>query len=167
MALRKATKEEIKYAKSARDTAKTIRYAVLYGAGKPTVSQAIKGGDPTMRESECGSRAETALRYMKGTKDEDGLWQGGTDSAAFNAMEYVASQKFPQLPVLGTRISAALRPTVVGNDFSTCRNNFSIQALGGEFLDIFLTAIHWAAYHYGIVFQFVVSIHDNNLDCCV
>ena len=68
--------------------------------------------------------------------------------------------RVPQLPCLGTKISTAMRPSAVGDDFKTGRTNWTIQASGAEILSIMLTAVHWLAEEYKIPARFVLSIHD-------
>jgi DNA polymerase gamma 1 len=68
--------------------------------------------------------------------------------------------RVPQLPCLGTKISTAMRPSAVGDDFRTGRTNWTIQASGAEILSIMLTAVHWLAEEYKIPCRFILSIHD-------
>ena len=68
--------------------------------------------------------------------------------------------RIPQLPCLGTKISTAMRPAAVGDDFKTGRVNWTIQSSGAEILSIMLTAVHWLAEEYKIPCRFVLSIHD-------
>ena len=46
--------------------------------------------------------------------------------------------RVPTLPGLGTKISTALRPAAVGDDFHTGRINWTIQASGAEMLAMLL-----------------------------
>ena len=68
--------------------------------------------------------------------------------------------RIPQLPCLGTKISTAMRPAAVGDDFKTSRVNWTIQSSGAEILSIMLTAVHWLADEYKVPCRFVLSIHD-------
>jgi DNA polymerase gamma 1 len=68
--------------------------------------------------------------------------------------------RVPQLPCLGTKISTAMRPSAVGDDFRTGRTNWAIQASGAEILSVFLTAVHWLANEYKLPCRFILSIHD-------
>ncbi len=68
--------------------------------------------------------------------------------------------RVPTLPCLGTKISTAMRPAAVGDDFKTGRVNWTIQSSGAEILSIMLTAVHWLAEEYKIPCRFVLSIHD-------
>jgi DNA polymerase gamma 1 len=68
--------------------------------------------------------------------------------------------RVPQLPCLGTKISTAMRPAAVGDDFKTGRVNWTIQSSGAEILSIMLTAVHWLTEEYKIPARFVLSIHD-------
>ena len=52
--------------------------------------------------------------------------------------------RVPTLPGLGTKISTALRPAAVGDDFHTGRINWSIQASGAEMLAMLADfSTHW------------------------
>jgi len=143
-----------------RDTAKGVGFAILYGAGLRTVMGTIKRKFPKKADSEVRPFATKALEGKKGVK-RDGLYDGGTDSGCFNEMEEIAMKmRIPQLPCLGTKISTAMRPAAVGNDFHTSRINWTIQASGAEILSVILTATHWLADEFKIPCRFIISIHD-------
>lgn len=74
--------------------------------------------------------------------------------------EIALRSKVPSLPCLGTKITTALRPAYVGNDFVPGRMNWAIQATGAEILSITLVAMHWLCSEHKIPVRFVVSIHD-------
>lgn len=44
------------------------------------------------------------------------VWEGGTESAVFNALEAIARSPEPRTPVLGAQITRALNPNVVKDD---------------------------------------------------
>ena len=143
-----------------RDTAKGVGFAILYGAGLRTVMGTIKRKFPKKADSEVRPFATKALEGKKGVK-RSGLYEGGTDSGCFNLMEEIAMKmRIPQLPCLGTKISTAMRPAAVGNDFHTSRINWTIQASGAEILSVILTATHWLANEFKIPCRFIISIHD-------
>jgi DNA polymerase gamma 1 len=143
-----------------RDTAKIVGFAVLYGAGAKGVQTYIRRKYPDKSPNEVKNIAFKLLESKKGTL-RDGVYTGGLDSGCFNFMEEIAmNTKVPQLPCLGTKISTALRPSAVGNDFKTGRVNWTIQSSGAEILSIFLTAIHWLSNEYKIPSRFILSIHD-------
>ncbi len=75
-------------------------------------------------------KAERLMQATKGRKvtngngaaDLSGLtqhWEGGTESAVFNALEAIARSPEPRTPVLGAQITRALSPKVVRDDVST------------------------------------------------
>jgi len=143
-----------------RDTAKGVGFAVLYGAGIRTVMATIKRKFPKKADSEIRKFAVKALEGKKGVK-RNGLFEGGTDSGCFNLMEEIAMKmRVPQLPCLGTKISTAMRPAAVGNDFNTSRINWTIQAQSAEILSIILVATQWLANEFKIPARFIISIHD-------
>lgn len=143
-----------------RDTAKIAGFAVLYGAGVRAVQTYIRRKYPDKSPSEVKNFAYRILEGKKG-KLRHGLYEGGSDSGCFNYMEEIAMRsRVPTLPCLGTKISTAMRPAAVGDEFKTGRVNWTIQSSGAEILSIMLTAVHWLAQEYKIPARFVLSIHD-------
>jgi DNA polymerase gamma 1 len=143
-----------------RDTAKPVRFSMLYGAGVHSIQNFIRMRYPEKSPSEIKQFAISALTKQKG-KLKNGLYEGGSDSGAFNYMEQIAMRSnLPQLPCLGTKISTAMRPSVVGDDFKTGRINWTIQASGAEILSIILTATHWLTSEFKVPYRFCLSIHD-------
>ena len=144
-----------------RDTAKGVGFAMLYGAGVRTIGNTIKKSQKDRSPTELKSYATRALSFKKGRKNQDGYYEGGSDSGCYNFMENIALRtRVPTLPGLGTKISTALRPSAVGSDFHTGRINWTIQSSGAEMLAILLTATHWLARKFKIPAQFILSIHD-------
>jgi len=120
----------------------------------------IKRKFPDKPDAELRRFATRALEGKKGVK-RDGLYEGGTDSGCFNLMEQISMKmRVPQLPCLGTKISTAMRPAAVGDDFHTGRINWTIQASGAEILSVILTTTQWLADEYKIPCRFIISIHD-------
>jgi hypothetical protein len=133
---------------------------MLYGAGVHSIGNFIRMRYPEKAPSEIKQFALNALTKQKG-KLINGLYEGGSDSGCFNYMEQIAMRSsLPQLPCLGTKISTAMRPAAVGNDFKTGRINWTIQASGAEILSIILTATHWLASEFKVPYRFILSIHD-------
>ena len=143
-----------------RDTAKIAGFAILYGAGVRAVQTYIRRKYPEKSPAEVKNFAYRMLEGKKG-KQRNGLYEGGSDSGCFNFMEEIAMRsRVPTLPCLGTKISTAMRPAAVGDDFRTGRVNWTIQSSGAEILSIMLTAVHWLADEYKIPCRFILSIHD-------
>jgi DNA polymerase gamma 1 len=143
-----------------RDTAKIVGFAVLYGAGAKGVQTYIRRKYPDKSPTQVKNIAFKLLESKKGVQ-KNGVYIGGLDSGCFNFMEEIAMRtRVPQLPCLGTKISTAMRPAAVGDDFKTGRVNWTIQSSGAEILSIMLTAVHWLAREYKIPCRFVLSIHD-------
>jgi DNA polymerase gamma 1 len=143
-----------------RDTAKIVGFAVLYGAGARGVQTYIRRKYPEKSPTEVKNIAFKLLQSKKGAQ-RNGTYEGGLDSGCFNFMEEIAMRtRVPQLPCLGTKISTAMRPAAVGDDFKTGRVNWTIQSSGAEILSIMLTAVHWLTAEYKIPARFVLSIHD-------
>ena len=143
-----------------RDTAKIVGFAILYGAGVRGVQNYIRRKYPEKTPEEAKKLAYTLIQKKKGAQ-RSGRYDSGLDSGCFNFMEEIAMRsRVPQLPCLGTKISTAMRPTAVGDDFKTGRVNWTIQSSGAEILSIMLTSVHWLAEEYKIPARFVLSIHD-------
>jgi DNA polymerase gamma 1 len=145
-----------------RDTAKIAGFAMLYGAGARAVTSYIRKKYPEKPDNEVRQLANKMLAAKKGHRySKHEPYEQGSDSGCYNFMERIAMKsKVPQLPCLGTKISTALRPAVVGDDFSTGRNNWTIQASGAEILATILTATHWLMDEFKIPGRFIISIHD-------
>jgi DNA polymerase gamma 1 len=143
-----------------RDEAKIQNFQILYGAGVRAVERQILRNHPDKSPTEVKN---TSLKILEGKKGvlRNGLYEGGSDSGAFNMMEEISMRsRVPQLPCLGTKISTAMRPAAVGDDFKTGRTNWAIQSAGAEILSITLTAVAWLAKEYKIPYRFIISIHD-------
>ena len=155
------TKEHKSLLGTCRDVTKGVNFALLYGAGVKTTANTIQKAFPERPSSELRKFAQQALASKKGIRNNEGYFEGGSDSGAFNIMVKVGlKSKVPTLPALGTKISNALRPAVVGDDFTTGRTNFCIQSAGAEMLAITLVSSYWLADEFKIPAQFAVSIHD-------
>ena len=143
-----------------RDEAKIQNFQILYGAGVRAVQRQVLRNHPEKSPQEVKKVSYEILQGKKGVS-RNGVYEGGSDSGAFNFMEEIAMRtRIPQLPCLGTKISTAMRPSAVGDDFKTGRVNWTIQSSGAEILSIMLTAVHWLAKEYKIPCRFVLSIHD-------
>jgi len=145
-----------------RDTAKIAGFAMLYGAGAKAVTGYIRKKYPEKPDNEVRTLANNMLKAKKGVRiTKQSPLEGGSDSGCYNYMEQIAMKtKIPQLPCLGTKISTALRPAVVGDDFATSRTNWTIQASGSEILATILVATHWLMREFKVEARFVISIHD-------
>ena len=158
--LKPLSKERSKQISKARDLAKIVGFTVLYGGGARAIQTYIRKMYPEKSVAETKSFASRALATKKGQL-YGGLYEGGSDSGCFNYMEEIAMRsKLPTLPCLGTKISTAMRPSAVGDDFKTGRVNWTIQSSGAEILSIMLTSVHWLAREYKIPCRFIISIHD-------
>ncbi|XP_044213709.1 DNA polymerase subunit gamma-1 isoform X1 [Thunnus albacares] len=88
------------------------------------------------------------------------LWSGGTESDMFNKLESIAHSDQPATPVLGCRISRALEPTAVKDEFITSRVNWVVQSSAVDYLHLMLVAMKWLFEEYDIDGRFCISIHD-------
>uniref|UniRef100_A0A674EJR9 DNA polymerase subunit gamma-1 n=1 Tax=Salmo trutta TaxID=8032 RepID=A0A674EJR9_SALTR len=87
-------------------------------------------------------------------------WAGGTESEMFNKLESIALSAQPATPVLGCRISRALEPQAVKDEFITSRVNWVVQSSAVDYLHLMLVAMRWLMEEYDIDGRFCVSIHD-------
>ncbi|KAG7522282.1 DNA polymerase subunit gamma-1 [Solea senegalensis] len=88
------------------------------------------------------------------------LWAGGTESDMFNKLESIAHSAQPATPVLGCRISRALEPKAVKDEFITSRVNWVVQSSAVDYLHLMLVAMKWLFEEYNIDGRFCISIHD-------
>lgn len=88
------------------------------------------------------------------------LWAGGTESEMFNKLESIAHSPQPATPVLGCRISRALEPQSVRNEFITSRVNWVVQSSAVDYLHLMLVAMRWLMEDHDIDGRFCISIHD-------
>ncbi|XP_061773525.1 DNA polymerase subunit gamma-1 [Nerophis ophidion] len=88
------------------------------------------------------------------------LWSGGTESDMFNKLESIAHSAQPSTPVLGCRISRALEPIAVKNEFITSRVNWVVQSSAVDYLHLMLVAMKWLFEEHDIDGRFCISIHD-------
>lgn len=87
-------------------------------------------------------------------------WMGGTESEMFNKLESIAMSDTPQTPVLGCRISRALEPSTVQEQFMTSRVNWVVQSSAVDYLHLMLVAMKWLFEEFAIDGRFCISIHD-------
>ncbi|KAK0141758.1 DNA polymerase subunit gamma-1 [Merluccius polli] len=88
------------------------------------------------------------------------MWSGGTESEMFNKLESIAHSARPATPVLGCRISRALEPLVVKDEFMTSRVNWVVQSSAVDYLHLLLVAMRWLLEEHHIDGRFCISIHD-------
>lgn len=88
------------------------------------------------------------------------VWSGGTESGMFNKLESIAHSPLPATPVLGCRISRALEPRAVKDEFITSRVNWVVQSSAVDYLHLMLVAMKWLFEEHDIDGRFCISIHD-------
>ncbi|XP_077452607.1 DNA polymerase subunit gamma-1 [Stigmatopora argus] len=88
------------------------------------------------------------------------MWSGGTESDMFNKLETIAHSAQPATPVLGCRISRALEPSAVKDEFITSRVNWVVQSSAVDYLHLMLVAMKWLFEEHDIDGRFCISIHD-------
>ncbi|KAI1904109.1 hypothetical protein AGOR_G00002300 [Albula goreensis] len=88
------------------------------------------------------------------------VWAGGTESDMFNKLESIAHSPQPCTPVLDCRISRALEPNAVRDEFITSRVNWVVQSSAVDYLHLMLVSMRWLFEEYDIDGRFCISIHD-------
>lgn len=147
-----------KLIKVCRDTAKTCYYALIYGAGIKTLINSFKWEHRSASEDSLRATAQQIVGYRKGKKAKGSrVYVGGTDSEAFTMMEQIASEPVPRTSVLGSAMTAPMRPQHVGHDFHTGRCNWTVQSSAVDQLHIFTTAVEYLFKKYKLRAQFVWS----------
>lgn len=94
----------------------TVLYSILYfQMGK------------LMREGQAnGIFTESFANLIDGPP----VWVGGSESYMFNCLEAIARSEVPRTPVLGAKITRALQPWCVDDQFMTSRVNWVVQSSG-------------------------------------
>lgn len=151
-----------------RAIAKGCNYGMLYGCGAKTLANTIRKGNKNIPMKNAIEMGKKLIKIKKGQKASR-LSQtliGGSDSYAYNEMARIANMPCPINPLSGTKMSTAFRPTSVGTDFWTMRNNWCIQSTGSAMLHAFMTAMEWLIDKYELEAEFCMSVHDSILYLC-
>ncbi|KAK7086838.1 hypothetical protein SK128_016079 [Halocaridina rubra] len=88
------------------------------------------------------------------------IWVGGSESHMFNCLEAIARSDKPKTPVLGARMTRALEPDYVDDQFMTSRVNWVVQSSAVDYLHLMLVSMQWLFQKYNIKGRFCISIHD-------
>jgi DNA polymerase gamma 1 len=151
-----------------RAIAKGCNYGMLYGCGAKTLANTIRKGNKNIPMKQAIDMGNKLIKIKKGEKASrtSQTLIGGSDSYAYNEMARIANLPSPINPLSGTKMSTAFRPTSVGTDFWTMRNNWCIQSTGSAMLHAFMTAMEWLNKEYGLDAEFCMSVHDSILYLC-
>ena len=112
-----------------RPVAKNCNYALIYNCGAKTLANTIRRGNKSISMEEATKLGRKLIKIKKGRKINSSSRRliGGSDTHAYNEMDRIASMANPINPLSGTKMSTAIRPSVVGDDFFTMRNNWVID----------------------------------------
>ena len=151
-----------------RAVAKGCNYGMLYGCGAKTLANTIRKGNKSISMKQAIEMGKKLIEIKKGRKAYRGMREliGGSDSYAYNEMAKIACEKTPINPLSGTKMSTAFRPSSVGDDFWTMRNNWCIQSTGSAMLHAFMAAMEWLIKDHGLNAKFNMSVHDSILYMC-
>ncbi|XP_076462346.1 DNA polymerase subunit gamma-1-like [Babylonia areolata] len=143
-----------------RDHAKVLNYGRIYGAGQSFAEQLLMQFNPSISPHQARATARDMFRKTKGERNQQGQWTGGSESFMFNALEKIANSQKPTTPVLGCRISKALEPQYVLDDFQTSRVNWVVQSSAVDYLHLMLVSMRWLIDTFHLHARFSISIHD-------
>ncbi|XP_067235717.1 DNA polymerase subunit gamma-1 [Chanodichthys erythropterus] len=110
--------------------------------------------------SKLASQSTTRGSKRKWNLTGKRVWTAGTESEMFNKLESIAHSEEPATPVLGCRISRALEPSAVQDEFITSRVNWVVQSSAVDYLHLMLVAMRWLFEEHDIDGRFCISIHD-------
>ncbi|KAK2842090.1 hypothetical protein Q5P01_012290 [Channa striata] len=119
-----------------------------------------ENGNVSLQELRRITRLASRSRRKKWDMVSKRLWSGGTESDMFNKLESIAHSDQPATPVLGCRISRALEPRAVKDEFITSRVNWVVQSSAVDYLHLMLVAMKWLFEEHNIDGRFCISIHD-------
>ncbi|CAL1528194.1 unnamed protein product, partial [Lymnaea stagnalis] len=143
-----------------RDHAKVMNYGRIYGTGQTLAARLLMQFNPQLNPEEANRLTKDMYKKTKGERNAQKQWIGGRESYMFNALETIANSEKPVTPVLGCRISKALEPCFVLDDFLTSRVNWVVQSSAVDYLHLMLVCMRWLLSTYKIKGRFCVSIHD-------
>ncbi|TKS73276.1 DNA polymerase subunit gamma-1 [Collichthys lucidus] len=153
-----------------REHAKVFNYGRIYGAGQPFAERLLMQFNHRLDQTEASKKAKQMYAITKGVRSsqrrkrwdivDKRLWSGGTESHMFNKLESIAHSAQPATPVLGCRISRALEPKAVKDEFITSRVNWVVQSSAVDYLHLMLVAMKWLCEQHNIDGRFCISIHD-------
>ncbi|XP_074645763.1 DNA polymerase subunit gamma-1-like isoform X2 [Tubulanus polymorphus] len=146
-----------------RDHAKIFNYSRIYGAGQRFAKQLLMRFNHKMTPFEAEKKAKLLYKTTKGNRiagKKIAAWKDGIESATFNMLETIATSEEPTTPVLGCKISKALKPDVVFDNFMTSRVNWVVQSSAVDYLHLMLVCMRWLFEEYDIDGRFCISIHD-------
>ncbi|KAI0980714.1 hypothetical protein GJ496_005691 [Pomphorhynchus laevis] len=148
-----------------RDHAKVLNYARIYGAGANYATRLLCAFNPKLKWEDAKKKVTLMYKRTKGIRQSNSTitdvnnssiqssdlnnssevkpWFGGSESEIFNALESIALNEKPCTPVLGARMTRALEPRNVGNDFMTSRINWVVQSSAVDYLHLILTCMRW------------------------
>lgn len=156
-----------------RDDAKPINFSVMYLSGWKAVASGLKALHPEWPWSKCVDIAKNAIEFKRGKKTRSGIYEGGTDSNAFNLMMalgnhdslpshlgHLRANDKPRTPLLNSAMSEAILSANCGGDFLTSRANWGIQSSGVDILHYTISLIDVLCQLENLEAHFVMSRHD-------
>lgn len=137
-----------------------------YGAGLKSTALYIRQIDKQLSSKEATKIAKVLFQETKGEKLYNNgtgtkMWQGGSESEMFNALEEIANKNIPTTPFLQSALSNALLPmNDKSNSYVTSRINWVVQSSGVDFLHMMLVGIEYLFRKDKIEGRLCITIHD-------
>jgi DNA polymerase gamma 1 len=147
-------------AKTSRDTAKDINYAMMYGQGQTGASSTLRKATPSMSQLDATDQAKEFISSFKGYQTNyygTKVFRDGLASEAFNKMNHLVSQRQPKTPLLGAWLTAAL---TMDSKSVTSRFNWVVQASGVDFRDLLVLLVKEFARKLQVDMTLLICIHD-------
>ncbi|CAK9440115.1 uncharacterized protein LODBEIA_P42150 [Lodderomyces beijingensis] len=149
-----------------RNDAKVFNYGRIYGAGLKFATRLLKQFNPRISDEDAAATAKKLYTSTKGMIQgskllEKKVYYGGTESIMFNALEAIAQQQEPRTPVLGAKITDALKVENLNkNTYMTSRVNWTIQSSGVDYLHLLIVSMEYLAAKYNIEARLAITVHD-------
>ncbi|KAJ8393159.1 hypothetical protein AAFF_G00068420 [Aldrovandia affinis] len=162
-----------------REQAKVLNYGRIYGAGLPFAERLLMQFNHRLSQSDAANKARHMYAVTKGIRryqlSEDGEWlvkelqleverdeDGNVSLQEIRRIQRLANQRSGarRWDLVGQRISRALEPHSVKNEFVTSRVNWVVQSSAVDYLHLMLVSMRWLFEEHDIDGRFCISIHD-------
>ncbi|KAH8849567.1 DNA polymerase subunit gamma-1 [Schistosoma japonicum] len=152
-----------------RSESKILNYSRLYGSGIEFASHLL-AKFCNLTPEQASLKAKQLFLLTKGRRTttvdpslnetSSSRWQGGSESAVFNQLESIARSPEPRTPFLNAKLTRALNPKLVKDDFLPSRVNWVVQSSAVDYLHCMLVLMRWLIKKFKIPARLCISIHD-------
>lgn len=150
-----------------RNEAKIFNYGRIYGAGRASAVRNLRMFNPSMTLEEAENKAADLYNATKGIKSNSSnfalpqFYSGGTESAVYNQLELLASQKVQRTPILGSEITEALQnANLRRSGLLRTRVNWTIQSSGVDYLHLLIASMFYLTQVYNLKARLMLTVHD-------